>query len=173
MDDEIDFSTYLRDPLPPALVNSAGVKWKAHWLAVEGVQPAIPENPAPTSRAGRELFSDDGTNSQLPGRRLHLPPAHPRSAPTPRLTLRPSCSSTSRASPLRSSRISRRLPISRATRPQPLQHTRSPMPSGIVRRRSRASAQTRLSQAFSRTSSAGWRRASTRHSMARRARLGA
>lgn len=52
LDDEIDFATYLKEPLPPALSNSAGVKWKAHWLAVEGVQPAIPENPAPTSRAG-------------------------------------------------------------------------------------------------------------------------
>lgn len=54
VDDEIDFATYLREPLPPALANSAGVKWKAHWLAVEGVQPAIPENPAPSSRAGSE-----------------------------------------------------------------------------------------------------------------------
>lgn len=52
LDDEIDFATYLKEPLPPALANSAGVKWKAHWLAVEGVQPAIPENPAPTSRSG-------------------------------------------------------------------------------------------------------------------------
>ncbi|KAL1407644.1 histone H4-like TAF Taf6, SAGA complex subunit [Vanrija albida] len=52
VDDEIDFATYLRDPLPAALGNSAGVKWKAHWLAVEGVQPAIPENPPPSSRAG-------------------------------------------------------------------------------------------------------------------------
>jgi transcription initiation factor TFIID subunit 6 len=55
VDDEIDFATYLKEPLPPALANSAGVKWKAHWLAVEGVQPAIPENPAPSSRAGRKL----------------------------------------------------------------------------------------------------------------------
>lgn len=54
-DDEIDFSTYLKEPLPAGLANSAGVKWKAHWLAVEGVQPAIPENPAPASRAGRKL----------------------------------------------------------------------------------------------------------------------
>lgn len=57
VDDEIDFATYLKEPLPPALANSAGIKWKAHWLAVEGVQPAIPENPAPSSRAGRTSLS--------------------------------------------------------------------------------------------------------------------
>ena len=54
-DDEIDFATYLQRPLPAGVQNSAGVKWKAHWLAVEGVQPAIPENPPPNARAGREL----------------------------------------------------------------------------------------------------------------------
>jgi transcription initiation factor TFIID subunit 6 len=52
-DDEIDFATYLKQPLPPGIASSAGVKWKAHWLAVEGIQPAIPENPTPSSRAGR------------------------------------------------------------------------------------------------------------------------
>lgn len=57
-DDEIDFATYLKEPLPAGLANSAGVKWKAHWLAVEGVQPAIPENPAPNARAGRKLTND-------------------------------------------------------------------------------------------------------------------
>jgi transcription initiation factor TFIID subunit 6 len=55
-DEEIDFATYLKQPLPPGLSNSAGVQWKAHWLAVEGVQPAIPENSTPSSRAGRELI---------------------------------------------------------------------------------------------------------------------
>lgn len=50
-DEEIDFSTFLRQPLPPATRGPGGVRWKAHWLAVEGVQPAIPENPAPSSVA--------------------------------------------------------------------------------------------------------------------------
>lgn len=54
-DEEIDFATYLKQPLPPGLSSSAGVQWKAHWLAVEGIQPAIPENPTPSSRAGREF----------------------------------------------------------------------------------------------------------------------
>lgn len=53
-DEEIDFASYLKKPLPAGVANSAGVSWKAHWLAVEGVQPAIPENPAPNARAGRK-----------------------------------------------------------------------------------------------------------------------
>ncbi|ODN79066.1 transcription initiation factor TFIID subunit 6 [Cryptococcus wingfieldii CBS 7118] len=50
-DDEIDFTSYLKEPLPAGVASSAGVKWKAHWLAVEGVQPAIAENPAPSGGA--------------------------------------------------------------------------------------------------------------------------
>lgn len=46
-DEEIDFERVLREekiPLPrPA-------NWTAHWLAVEGVQPLIPENPPAVSR---------------------------------------------------------------------------------------------------------------------------
>lgn len=57
-DEEIDFQSYLKEPLPAGTANSKGVKWKAHWLAVEGVQPAIPENPAPSSRAGRKLCAE-------------------------------------------------------------------------------------------------------------------
>ncbi|BEI92919.1 uncharacterized protein CcaverHIS019_0505470 [Cutaneotrichosporon cavernicola] len=74
VDDEIDFATYLKEPLPPALANSAGVKWKAHWLAVEGVQPAIPENPAPSSRAGpsRLPAPTTGAASLRPSAKQHL-----------------------------------------------------------------------------------------------------
>jgi transcription initiation factor TFIID subunit 6 len=46
-DEEIDFDRFLREdkiPLPK------GVTWTAHWLAVEGVQPLIPENPPPIPR---------------------------------------------------------------------------------------------------------------------------
>jgi transcription initiation factor TFIID subunit 6 len=41
-DEEVDFDRVLREekiPLPK------GVSWVSHWLAVEGVQPLIPENP--------------------------------------------------------------------------------------------------------------------------------
>ncbi|KAI9631731.1 uncharacterized protein MKK02DRAFT_21530 [Dioszegia hungarica] len=51
-DEEIDFASFLKKPLPTGVANSAGVSWKAHWLAVEGVQPAVPENPAPNAKAG-------------------------------------------------------------------------------------------------------------------------
>ncbi|KAI0293657.1 transcription initiation factor TFIID complex subunit [Multifurca ochricompacta] len=46
-DEEIDFERVLREEklvLPPS------VRWTAHWLAVEGVQPLIPENPPAVPR---------------------------------------------------------------------------------------------------------------------------
>lgn len=75
-DDEIDFATYLKEPLPAAKANSAGVKWKAHWLAVEGVQPAIPENPAPNARAGPSRLPpvpSTGSASLRPSAKAALP----------------------------------------------------------------------------------------------------
>jgi transcription initiation factor TFIID subunit 6 len=41
-DEEIDFDRVLREE---KMVLPKGVSWTAHWLAVEGVQPLIPENP--------------------------------------------------------------------------------------------------------------------------------
>ncbi|KAJ1910804.1 histone H4-like TAF Taf6, SAGA complex subunit, partial [Tieghemiomyces parasiticus] len=43
-DEELDFDKILNIPLPPA---PRDVTYTAHWLAVEGVQPAIRQNPAP------------------------------------------------------------------------------------------------------------------------------
>ncbi|KAG9007600.1 hypothetical protein FRB94_013618 [Tulasnella sp. JGI-2019a] len=43
-DEEIDFEKIVREeeiPVPRA------VNWSAHWLAIEGVQPLVPENPSP------------------------------------------------------------------------------------------------------------------------------
>ncbi|WWC73412.1 uncharacterized protein I206_107379 [Kwoniella pini CBS 10737] len=71
-DDEIDFATYLKQPLPSGVANSAGVKWKAHWLAVEGVQPAIKENPTPTQRAGPSRAQPSSTTLR-PQARTQLP----------------------------------------------------------------------------------------------------
>lgn len=75
-DDEIDFATYLHRPLPAGVQNAGGVKWKAHWLAVEGVQPAIPENPAPNARAGpsrQPPVPQTGPSSLRPTAKSHLP----------------------------------------------------------------------------------------------------
>lgn len=41
-DEEIDFDRVLREE---KIALPRGVNWKAHWLAVEGVQPLVPENP--------------------------------------------------------------------------------------------------------------------------------
>jgi len=55
-DEEVDFERVLREEklvLPPS------VRWTAHWLAVEGVQPLIPENPPAVPR--------DDPSSSAPG----------------------------------------------------------------------------------------------------------
>jgi transcription initiation factor TFIID subunit 6 len=54
-DREIDFTEIIASPLPEAPRESS---LSAHWLAVEGVQPAIPQNPTlqiETGDAGTEL----------------------------------------------------------------------------------------------------------------------
>ncbi|KAK6909003.1 hypothetical protein I203_103013 [Kwoniella mangroviensis CBS 8507] len=71
-DEAIDFATYLKQPLPSGVANSSGVKWKAHWLAVEGVQPAIKENPNPTQRSGQPRPQPSST-SLRPQARTQLP----------------------------------------------------------------------------------------------------
>ncbi|WVQ79482.1 hypothetical protein IAT38_001581 [Cryptococcus sp. DSM 104549] len=74
-DDEIDFASYLKEPLPAGVASSAGVRWKAHWLAVEGVQPAVAENPAPGGgRAGPSRAGPAPASSTLrASARAHLP----------------------------------------------------------------------------------------------------
>ncbi|KAM0898300.1 hypothetical protein ACQ4PT_022014 [Festuca glaucescens] len=62
-DREVDFKEIIEAPLPKAPLDTAVV---AHWLAIEGVQPAIPENPpidaisAPTENIRTEHVKDDG-----------------------------------------------------------------------------------------------------------------
>ncbi|KAE9402168.1 hypothetical protein BT96DRAFT_562356 [Gymnopus androsaceus JB14] len=46
-DEEIDFDRVLREE---KIVMPKGVSWTAHWLAVEGVQPLVPENPPAVPR---------------------------------------------------------------------------------------------------------------------------
>ncbi|KAN0061194.1 histone H4-like TAF Taf6, SAGA complex subunit [Thecaphora frezii] len=44
-DEEIEFDTILQ--AGPKVGVGRGVGWGAHWLAIEGVQPALPQNPSP------------------------------------------------------------------------------------------------------------------------------
>lgn len=46
-DEEIDFERVMREE---KIMLPKGVSWTAHWLAVEGVQPLIPENPPAVPR---------------------------------------------------------------------------------------------------------------------------
>ncbi|KAG2589090.1 transcription initiation factor TFIID subunit 6-like [Panicum virgatum] len=62
-DREVDFKEIIEAPLPKAPLDTAVV---AHWLAIEGVQPAIPENPPidaiipPAENKRSEHGKDDG-----------------------------------------------------------------------------------------------------------------
>jgi hypothetical protein len=46
-DEEVDFDAVLNKPLPKIPLD---VTFTAHWLAIEGVQPAIPQNPTPSGK---------------------------------------------------------------------------------------------------------------------------
>ncbi|KAF9046804.1 TAF-domain-containing protein [Hymenopellis radicata] len=64
-DEEIDFDRILREEKISML---PGVNWTAHWLAVEGVQPLIPENPPAIPRdvepeAGKSPPLTNGTSA--------------------------------------------------------------------------------------------------------------
>ncbi|KAG7087466.1 hypothetical protein E1B28_013432 [Marasmius oreades] len=56
-DEEIDFDRVLKEE---KITLPKGVSWTAHWLAVEGVQPLIPENPPAIPREGDLPETDSG-----------------------------------------------------------------------------------------------------------------
>ena len=63
-DEEIDFDRVLRED---KITLPKGVNWTAHWLAVEGVQPLIPENPPAIPRDTEEVSkSPPRTNTAFP-----------------------------------------------------------------------------------------------------------
>ncbi|KAL0399168.1 UNVERIFIED_CONTAM: Transcription initiation factor TFIID subunit [Sesamum radiatum] len=64
-DKDVEFKEVIEAPLPKAPLETAVV---AHWLAIEGVQPAIPENPPPEALQSSVLMpdiSDTRSNAQM------------------------------------------------------------------------------------------------------------
>ncbi|KAI0311773.1 TAF-domain-containing protein [Amylostereum chailletii] len=64
-DEEIDFDRVLKEE---KLALPSGVRWTAHWLAIEGVQPLIPENPPAVPRDDAPGPSRSGAPTS-PGKR--------------------------------------------------------------------------------------------------------
>lgn len=63
-DEEIDFDRVLREE---KITLPKGISWTAHWLAVEGVQPLIPENPPAIPRAIDQPQTESKLELQLNG----------------------------------------------------------------------------------------------------------
>ena len=59
-DEEINFDRVLREE---KIALPKGVSWMAHWLAVEGLQPLIPENPPAIPR---ETVDAEGAKGESP-----------------------------------------------------------------------------------------------------------
>lgn len=58
-DEEVDFEKLINAPLPKV---PREICFTAHWLAVEGVQPSIPQNPTTAESRGQELVAK-GSNA--------------------------------------------------------------------------------------------------------------
>ncbi|THY42102.1 DUF1546-domain-containing protein [Aureobasidium pullulans] len=62
-DEEIDFEKFINAPLPKV---PREISLTAHWLAVEGVQPSIPQNPTSADQRHQELLpKGPGANPNL------------------------------------------------------------------------------------------------------------
>lgn len=77
-DEEIDFERVLREE---KLTLPKGPRWTAHWLAVEGVQPLIPENPPAIPK---DIDTEQAVKPGSPSRPHSVfPPTPPSDRPSP------------------------------------------------------------------------------------------
>lgn len=104
-DEEIEFDRVLREE---KLTMPKGVSWSAHWLAVEGVQPLIPENP-PAAPKEVDAEGKQTAASVIPGTLFTLPSI---CAVRPTWTIRQTDTATT--SPRQTDTLPRAQPVLRA-----------------------------------------------------------
>nr|CDS29763.1 transcription initiation factor tfiid subunit 6 [Hymenolepis microstoma] len=62
-DEEVDVQSLLRRQINPVIYD---VSLSAHWLAIEGVQPACPQNPSPAFLSKMQMIAGTQTHKSIP-----------------------------------------------------------------------------------------------------------